>query len=128
MVTLGEQKANHGISNQHDLCRLSVHCGCPVSVLGNGGVEHSVPVAVNSTFNMCIFEGKQLQSGCVQNIIGFPEKFLVEHTAIDSNSAVFVALAGKVDLNHIAPYHISDGLHLRDAVGRAVKLQTVFLD
>ena len=51
-----KENANHGITDQDRLYRLTIHSGGPVAVLGNGGVQYAVPVAGNGAFSLGIAE------------------------------------------------------------------------
>ena len=52
VLPLRQQNAYHGIAHQRNFCFLSVHGDGPVAVLGDGGVQQTVPVTVDGAFDL----------------------------------------------------------------------------
>ena len=121
----GQGDAHHGVADQYDLSRGAVYGGGPVAVLGDGGVEQAVPVAVDGAFYIGGFKAGQLQSGLGQHIIGLAEGFLVQNGGGHLQSAVFLSLAGEAHCNGIPGQHIAHRKHLRQAVALGVQLCAV---
>ena len=112
MAALGQIQSYHGVADLHNLCSLTVYCCDPVAVLGDGGVENAVPVAVDGAFDTVGFKGGELQRGSAENLMGGTESVFVHDCCIDVDSPGFACFAGEFDLHHIAHLHIAYAEHL----------------
>ena len=125
---LAENQANHAPANQHRLPGLSVHLGIPVAVLGDGGIQQTIPGTVDGALYLGIGEGGELQLGTVEHFIAQAEQGIVHNCHIHRGAAILPGLAHDADVNHIPGLHILDGQHLGQTDVLPVQLHTVDTD
>ena len=119
---------DHAIAHQPDLRFLAIHQHCPAAVLGNGGIEQTIPVAGDGAFHQGIAEPGQLQGGGLQDLIALPEAGIVQNCRRQGHGALLIFLAAHAHRYHIAHCHIAHCQHLGQAHGLGVQLDTVEAD
>ena len=77
MSTFRQKNAAHCFTDQDNIGFFSVHIGGPVAILGDRGIEHTVPVAIDCAGDLCILEACQLQRGGGEPIVTLTEQLLV---------------------------------------------------
>ena len=119
---------HHAVPHQPDPGWLSVHLDAPISVLGNGSVQQTVPVAVNGSLHQRGAEFGQIQPGRRQNFIAPGEPLPVEYGGAEGHGAAFVLVALDADVDGISGLHIPHRDHLGQADGLLVQLHPVDAD
>ena len=97
----------------------------PVAVLGNGGIEQAVPVAVNDPLHTGIAELCKPKYGACHPVIAFLEYRLVQYGGSHCHIAFFSRVTQHPHLNDIPRAHILHRQHLGQADNLPVQIHIV---
>ena len=115
----------HAVSNLHRVRFLSVHGNLPVAVLRDGGIQKSIPVAVNGALQPGGAELGQIPGRGAQHPVALGKNVGVQHCRGNIGTAALAVRADDAHHDFVSGLNILPGEHLLKADFLLVQLHPI---